>query len=145
MARKDAGNYGEKHPEEIEIDPEIADRIWKGGDKNAIACEIAHKIAEELDVTAEEVGQTIDLMEWKIEKCQLGLFGYGEKKKIIFPLEDIPATLEKAVKKRAPQGYLSCQDLWAAAKEAEATKLDAACAAEGLKLKIRNCQLGSFK
>ncbi len=144
MAREDEGNYGGKHSDEIEINPEIAERIWKYGNEKSIDCIIAHKIAQELDLQPEEIGETLDLMEFKITKCQIGLFGYGAEGKKIKILDDVPEDLEKSLKKRAPDGSLSCLDIWKAAAESNVSRLSAACGAETPGFKIKECQLGAF-
>ncbi len=116
MAHKDEGNCGAKHGGgEVDINPEIAELIWKRGTENSLDCANAHKIAAELDVPPADVGKTLDLMEWKITRCQLGLFGYENPSKRI-----------------------------KAAAELSVSRLEAACLCDALDLKIGRCQLGSF-
>ena len=52
-------------------------RTKKKMKNNRISCAGAHKIASVLHAAPAEVGRTIDLLEARIVKCQLGLFGYA--------------------------------------------------------------------
>ena len=144
MAHKDEGNYGGKHAGETEINPEIAEQIWKKGRDSSLDCATAHEIAAELGVQPAEVGETLDLMEWKITRCQLGLFGYGEPSKLIKPASAVSDAQKEVLEKKAHKGHISCLAVWEAAAALSISRLDSACLCEAMKLKIDGCQLGSF-
>ena len=78
MTHKDAGKYGAKHPG-ANLDERIASHIKEKITDNTISCAEAHRIAGDLDIDPVDVGTTIDLLEVRIKKCQLGLFGYRPK------------------------------------------------------------------
>jgi hypothetical protein len=105
---------------------------------------VAFEIAGELNVAPHEVGRAVDLMEYRLIKCQLGLFGYGEKRKIVTPLADPPDPLRRALEAAQQEGRLACRDAWEIAASFDVPKLRVGGACEGLEIKIKPCQLGAF-
>ena len=101
-------------------------------------------IAKEQRVAPEEAGRTLDLIEISIEKCLLGLFGYGPQKKIVRPAESVSAELEKAISANLTDGRLPCVKAWNIADTLHLSKMDVAAACEKLGMKISRCQLGAF-
>jgi hypothetical protein len=76
MAHENAGHYSAKRGG-AKLDERIAASIREKISENRISCAEAHLIAGKLDVDPGEVGTAIDLLEVRIIKCQLGLFGHG--------------------------------------------------------------------
>ena len=99
MTHLDKGHYAKKHASDQHINPTIADRIKGHVSEDEITCAAAHGIAETLKVPPAEVGSTLDLMEIRIGKCQLGLFGYSPQKRIVEPLNNVPPALQEAILK----------------------------------------------
>ena len=85
MTHEDAGHYAAKHPEE-KIDPAIADAIAVKEKEGRVTCAAAHAIAKKLNRSPQVVGINIDLLEKRIRRCQLGLFGYGKQGDIVHDL-----------------------------------------------------------
>ncbi len=144
MAHEDAGHYAGKHPEGTRMDPEIADAVRSAARDGKVGCAAAHAIARELDVEPEQVGVTIDLLEYRIERCQLGLFGYGLKKGIVEPADPVDPDLKQAVEEAAPGNRITCAACWEIAKRFNRPKMAVAAVCEALSVKIKKCQLGSF-
>ena len=144
MTHEDAGHYALKHPPGTEINQQIADRIKAAVIDNKITCKAAHKIADELGVKPGDVGVTVDLLEVRISKCQLGLYGYDTKGKVVNPAKAVSPELETAIGKSAGKGKLTCLESWEIAKEFGITRMEISSACETLKIKISSCQLGSF-
>ncbi len=144
MGHQDAPNFSRKHPSDEKPDQAIADAVKKSANKDGISCASAFKIVANLDVSAAEVGKTIDLLDLKLMKCQLGLFGYAPERSILKPVESVPADLESAIKNAMKDGRLSCLSAWEIAKTMDLKKLDVAFAAESMGIKIKPCQLGAF-
>ncbi len=94
MTHEDAGHYAAKHSKETVLDERIAGEIRKTIKDGKVSCAAAHRIAEELGVTPAEVGVTIDLLEARIERCQLGLYGYSPKRRIVEAAEAVSPELE---------------------------------------------------
>jgi hypothetical protein len=109
-----------------------------------IACAAAHGIAVKLNISPIEVGVNMDLLEMRLSKCQLGLFGYEKQKKIVKPADNIDHELEKLLEQLISDGRISCKACWDAADKIGCSKLDVSDACEALKVKISQCQFGAF-
>lgn len=144
MAHEDAGHYAAKHPPEIKLNPQIAEAVKGKVLDGRITCAAAHKIARKLDIPPAEVGVTVDLLETRISQCQLGLYGYGTKKKIVKPAESVSPQLEKAINESLVNNCLPCLSCWEIAKRFGIARMNVSAACETLKVKIYSCQLGSF-
>jgi hypothetical protein len=114
-----------------------------------LPCAAAFALAESLRVHPLKVGQAADRLELRLSRCQLGLFGYGQKAegsyRRVKPTQDIPGELAAAIRASLDQdGRLSCEDAWRIASELRLPKQVVANAAEGLTVRIVHCQLGAF-
>lgn len=144
MTHEDAGHYASKHPKGEKLDPGIAEAVKKKVSDGKITCAAAHKIAGTLDVPVADVGVAIDLLEARLAKCQLGLFGYYPEKKIVKPMESIPGGLEEAVRESLTDNRISCAACWKLAEQFDCTRLDVSSSCESMGIKISPCQLGAF-
>ena len=88
--------------------------------------------------------KTADLLELKLKKCQLGLFGYEPDKRIVKPAETVSEALETCILKELTDNRLSCEKAWEIAKKLGLTKMAVSAACEHLSIKINACQLGAF-
>jgi hypothetical protein len=141
------GDYRGKHTKDAKLDERIADEIRKVAKEKTITCAVGSRIAQNLDVSMEEVGVNADLLEIKVQQCQLGLFGYGSTKgkhRIIEPPESVPAELEKAIRDALEKGKLPCLAAWHIADAHRLTKKAVCAAADKLGIKSTRCQLGVF-
>ncbi|OPX41558.1 MAG: hypothetical protein B1H13_01520 [Desulfobacteraceae bacterium 4484_190.3] len=145
MTHEDAGHYAVKHSPDTRLDPRIAGAIKKKIANDRITCAAAHKIAGELDVLPADVGVAIDLMEARISRCQLGLFGYSPEQRIVKPAENVTLELEEMIKRSLVNKRLSCASAWGIARKLGIPKMSVSAACEALKIKISSCQLGSFR
>jgi catabolite regulation protein CreA len=73
MTHEDVGKYV-KRRHGAKLNEMIAVRIKEKISENAISCAEVHSIAVKLNADPAEVGTTIDLLEVRINKCQLGAF-----------------------------------------------------------------------
>jgi hypothetical protein len=80
----------------------------------------------------------------RLARCQLGLFGYGDPKRIVHPAEQVAPELEQAIHEGLVEGRLPCAEAWAIAARFGLSKLEVANAAEKLEIRIEQCQLGAF-
>ena len=83
-------------------------------------------------------------MNINITKCQLGLFGYGETKKIVQPAKEISPELKESITSALKDGMLSCAAAWEIAKKINIPRMKVCAAAEALEIKIKPSQLGAF-
>jgi hypothetical protein len=144
MGHEDAGNYaGKRHG--AELNEMIAGRIKEKMSENTISCTEAHSIAVKLNADPADVGTSIDLLEVRINKCQLGLFGYGKKKNIPAISDKITSEIESAIKSSLVNGRLTCSAAWEISKRFNISRAMVAAACETMKIKISACQLGAFR
>ena len=113
-----------------------------------LPCAMAFRVARDLGVAPLLVGRTADGMGIKLNRCQLGMFGYGPKAegkhKIVKPAESVSPELEAAIRQRLEEGRLSCRMAWEVAAELGLPKMDVSAAVETLGIKLVHCQLGAF-
>ena len=109
-----------------------------------LRCAEAFRIAEELGAAPLAVGQAATALEVGLTRCQLGLFGHGEQKSVVEPAEEVAPELEQAIREGLILGRLPCAVAWAIAARFGMPKLHVANAAEGLGVRLGQCQLGAF-
>ncbi len=145
MTHEDAGHYAKKH-QGIEIDKTIEEKLKKKAVDEKISCPAIHSIAKELSILPEKTGVQADLLELRLNCCQLGLFGWeGEPKgKLIDKNIKVPDDLEKELNTTAKDNRLTCTECWNIAKKLKIKKLDVGSACENKGIKIKKCQLGAF-
>jgi hypothetical protein len=144
MTHADAGHYAAKHPHGTALNTTIANAIEKKASDGGLTCAAAHAIAEKLEVAPIDVGRSMDLMEIRLTKCQLGLFGYTPQKKIVTPAETVSPDLEAAIVATAKNGRLACDRAWQMAADQGLTRMVFSAACEALGIKVKPCQLGAF-
>ena len=143
MGHQDKGHFAAKHKGH-KINEAIADKIRAMAVNDAVTCASAHRISKELNLTPSDIGIQIDLLEFKITECQMGLFGYGNGKKKINPEIEISPDLDEKLKKTAADGRISCLSCWDIAGQLKLKRMDVGSACEKKNLRIRPCQLGTF-
>jgi hypothetical protein len=147
MTHEDSGKYALKHPPGARPNERIAKAIREKSPGGELACAMGEMIAKELKVDISEVGTTADLLEMKIKKCQLGLFGWGKKTnhgKDIHAAESVLVEIKNALAGVAENGAVTCAALWAIADRLGIERKTVSAACDTLGLKIRACQLGTF-
>ncbi len=146
MTRSDAGRYAAKHGKGGSPDEKIATAVRAKLAANELACADAERISGELGVTMAEVGRTADLLEIRIGRCQLGLFGYDAAPggRIVRPAEKVETGIEAAIHGRLSDGRLPCKAAWEIAADEKIPRLNISSACETLKIKVKPCQLGAF-
>jgi hypothetical protein len=144
MARQKGKSFVEKHGPDAKPDNLIKNEILKRTHKNEIPCAVAFEIAETLQVPAHAVGMTVDLMNYKLVKCQLGLFGYQPEKKIVKSQDPVAEDLKNAIYDALDQGKLSCKKAWEIALRFKIHKMKVSGACESMGIKVKPCQLGAF-
>lgn len=144
MTHRDAGGYSKKHASGEKPDPAVSKAVSAAADEGKISCAKVFSIASKQGVSPAEAGKTLDLLEIRLVKCQLGLFGYKPHKSIVKAAEKVSPELESALRSRIKEERLPCAQAWEIADELNLKKLDVSCAAEALGIKIKPCQLGAF-
>jgi hypothetical protein len=144
MTHAAAGHYARKHGPGAVADTVVHDALLKRVVDGKLPCAIAFDVARRLGVSAEAVGRIADLMELRLVKCQLGLFGYGPGKSIVKSAASVPLALEKAIREALLNDRLPCDSAWEIAKCFGIHKMKVSAACDTLGIKIRPCQLGAF-
>jgi len=144
MTSKDKGHYSKKHPPDIKVRPELVEAVKEKARDGQISCAAAFGIADRLNILPSEAGIAIDSSEIKIDKCQLGIFGYGNDNRIVKPAESVSTPLKNAIGVAMKEGRLPCDSAWAIAEKLGIGKMDVTAACENLGVKISSCQLGAF-
>lgn len=144
MKLKKEQKFADKHGAATRINESIKENIVRQTKNNELSCAKAFKIADELNVSAAEVGKTADLLNMKLVKCQLGLFGYAPEKKIVKPKATRNPKLEGAIQESLVEGTLACAKAWEIARDFDIPKMAVSAVCEQLKIKIKPCQLGAF-
>ncbi len=134
--------FSDKHPDAV-INEQIRDEIVRSAQEQKLACATAFRIAEKLHVTPAEFGQTLDLMNFRLNQCQLGLFGYSPNKKIV-KAEEPSSELRLAIGAADENGKISCASAWEIADQFHLPKMAVSNACESMNIRIKPCQLGAF-
>ena len=144
MTHEDAGHYAAKHAAGTEPAAEITEAVRDKIKDGHISCAAMHKIAGDLKTKPSEVGVAVDLMEARLNKCQMGLFGYTPDRRIVKPASEVSPELEEAIRNALVDGRITCLSCWNIAKDFGIARMDVACACEKLETRISSCQLGAF-
>lgn len=144
MTHEDAGKYGAKHPAGTTSDPAVAASVQERAENGRITCTAAHDIAGKLNVPPSEVGTAIDLLEYRIIECQLGLFGYYPGRKIVEAADVVAEDLRERLDRFAADGEIGCASAWGIADTLGIERMSVAAACETLGIKIKRCQIGAF-
>ncbi len=144
MTHSDAGRYAAKHAPGGSPDEKIAGAVREKAMKGELPCVEAERISAALGVTLKEVGRTLDLLELRIGRCQLGLFGYGPGRKAVQPTAWVTPDLAEALHGRLVGGKLPCEAAWEIATGLQITRMEVSAACETQKIRIKPCQLGAF-
>jgi hypothetical protein len=129
---------------EVTRDEKVADAVRERAREGKLSCGAAFRIAEALEANPLEVGEAADESGVRLHRCQLGLFGYNGKERIVHPAEEVSPELEQAIREGMVVGRLPCAVAWAIANRFNLHKMDVANAAERLDIPVGQCQLGAF-
>ncbi|MDX9785505.1 MAG: hypothetical protein RBT11_01925 [Desulfobacterales bacterium] len=143
MKQENDKNFADKHTGKTpnaRIEAEITTKIING----ELPCVLAFDIATRLNIKPAEVGVTCDLMNLKISKCQLGLFGYHLEHKVASGKKEPVALLKDALMAAQFNHRITCETAWNIAAELKVGKIAVGNGCEALGIKIKACQLGVF-
>ena len=144
MTLEKGQKFSEKHGPDAQADPVVQEKINKNAREGELACAVAFKIAEELEVSPAEIGKTVDLLDLRLNKCQLGLFGYQPDKKAVKARAPENREMEGAIRNALAGGKLACRDAWDIADRFKVPKMTVSGVCEYMGIKIKPCQLGAF-
>lgn len=144
MGSQHKENYSVKHPPGTQSDPAIETALPEMVKEGRISCAAAHGLAKRLNVSPAAVGLAMDMQNFRISRCQLGLFGHTPERRIVKAAEEIQPRAEEAVRDALKNGRLACIDAWGIAKKLSLSRMEIAGICEALQIRISPCQLGAF-
>lgn len=144
MTHADKGRYFQKHSGQTEIESTLKQEILRKTLDDKISCAVAEEIAREKNITMNEVGVAIDILNVNITECQLGLFGYSPQKNIVQKAKEVAPMLRDEIINALADNRLPCAAAWRIAQKLNIPKMKVSAACEALEIKIKPCQLGAF-
>ena len=144
MSKDKPQKFSDKHKAAEKPNPEIAGKIEQRSKNKEISCALAFEIVEESSFLPADIGKNIDLMNYKLIECQLGLYGYTPEKKIVKAQDTPDNDLKNAIKNALVNDTLPCKSAWEIAARFHVPKLTVSGVAEGMGVKVKPCQLGAF-
>jgi hypothetical protein len=144
MTHEDGPEFSGKHPHARLTDEKLKLAVQQRGEDGEVPCAVAFEIAGVLACSPADVGKAVDLLNFKLVKCQLGLYGYKPHKKIVTPIAPDNPAMEQTIRDRLVDGRLPCEQAWAVARRFEVPKMRVSAACEAMGIKIKPCQLGAF-
>ena len=144
MSKEHQEGYAGKHPNSAVLEENVAAALRKEIKDGRISCAAAHNVAKKLALSPADIGRALDLMEVRLTRCQLGLFGYTPEKRIVKKADQWEATLEKEIRQALQNDRLSCAEAWSIARRRGISRFAVANVCEALAVKVRPCQLGAF-
>ena len=143
MGHIEQGHYAKKHPN-AQLNPDIAEPVKKAAKDTLLYCASAHRIAKALGCSPADIGVQADLMELRIARCQLGLFGYSPGKQNLNPDVVISDALRTDILNAQDDGRIDCKTCWDLALKHKISRIDMGSACEELEIRIKPCQIGAF-
>lgn len=145
MTRDDSNHYAKKHGPDAVADETVAKALrQRGAQGGTLSCAVAFDVTERLQQEPAVVGRTADLLELRLVKCQLGLFGHGQKKGTATPVQSVPSQIQEAIRKGLEDGRLPCKTAWKIAEAFSLRKMKIGAICDAMAIKIGPCQLGAF-
>lgn len=143
MTHEDKGHYADKHTNKSP-DPALSVKIRQLSKENCITCAAAHKAAGTSNVSPAAIGRQIDLLEYRIIECQMGLFGSTDGEKHLDSDIDVNPSLDKELDAKQTDRRISCRDCWDIAAKIKVKRIDVGSACEKKQIRIKPCQLGAY-
>lgn len=134
----------DKHRPDAKPDSSIKYEILKHSLNSELSCTSAFLIAKEFNVSPNKVGMIANLINCRLVKCQMGLFGYRPDKKIVKPLKTANQNLKNTITDNLVEGKLECKIAWNIASSFKVNKMTVSGICEDMNIKINECQLGAF-
>lgn len=128
MGFTDKKKSGRDAASEAISDPTIQSRLLEKMPSDGLPCALAFSIAAELKITPAQIGNYADQHGIRLTQCQLGLFGYQPRKKIVQPKHPVPSELKQAIDALQVDGRLSCADVWRIAERVACPKMEVSAA-----------------
>ncbi len=134
----------DKHRHNATPDSLIKYEILTHSLNSELSCAAAFLIAKKCNVSPCKVGVIADLINCRLVKCRLGLFGYKPDKKIVTPVKTTDQKFKDTITDNLVEGKLACKSAWDIAFCFKVNKMTVSGICESINIKINKCQLGAF-
>ncbi|MDL1963516.1 MAG: hypothetical protein LWW98_04095 [Deltaproteobacteria bacterium] len=134
----------DQHRHNAKPDSSITCEILKHSLNSELSCASAFLIAKKCNVSPYKVGMIADLINCRLVKCRMGLFGHRPDKKIVIPVKTTDQNLKNTITDNLVEGKLACKIAWNIAFCFKVNKMTVSGICEGMNIKINKCQLGAF-
>lgn len=131
-------------PADFIPDDKVSEQFKQRFNEGKMPCASAFSTAEEWGIPTRTLGLYADFHKFQITRCQIGLFGYGKGVKLVKKLDALDPEIEKAVRSRTQDNIMTCDDVFAIAKEMKVSKVDVGSVCQTLDIKIKKCRFGAF-
>ncbi len=131
-------------PVDFSPDKQNCEMVFKGSTGGKIKCATAFKLSEKLGILKSEIGNYADYLDLRLEKCQIGLFGHGEKGKLVKKIDNPDEKIQEQVTMLQADGILSCESVFKIAESLKVSQVSVGSVCQTNGIKIKNCQLGAF-
>ncbi len=123
---------------------EIAGKIRERAEDGRITCAKTFALAQELGITPAQAGAAANEAGIRLNRCQLGLFGYYPEKKVVKKADSVSPDLAAAIRAGLANDRLPCAVAWEIASRMDLSRMEVASACESLEIRVKPCQLGAF-
>ena len=131
-------------PVEFSPDKKICDMFMAQSTDGKLSCANAFMLAEKLGLNKSEAGYYADYLTLRLAKCQIGLFGHGEKGKLIRKLESPDEKILEQVTCLKEGDRLSCENVFKIARDFKVSLTNVGSVCQTMGVKIKDCRLGAF-
>ncbi len=133
-----------RKPVDFSPDKKICEIIQAESRDGKMSCPAVLKISEKLNISKSEAGYYVDYLGLRLAKCQIGLFGHGEKGKLIRMLEDPDENIKIQIESLLEGKSLSCENVFTIAKKQNVSQVTVGSVCQSIGVKIKKCQIGAF-
>ena len=137
-------NLADKRSPYEKPDSLIKYEILKHSLNSELSCASALLIAKKLNISPNKIGMIADLINCRLVKCQMGLFGYRPNKKIVKTVKTENQNLKNTIIDNLVKGRLKCKIALDIASRFKVNKMTVSGICENMNIKITECQLGAF-
>ena len=134
----------DKYRRDAKSDSSITYDILNHSLNSELSCASAFLIAKKCNVSPCKVGMIADLINCRLVKCQMGLFGYKPDKKIVIPVKTTDQNLKNTITDNLVEGKLACKIALDISSCFKVNKMTVSGICEGMSIKINKCQIGAF-
>jgi len=128
----------------IDKEKRLAEEMKASLVNGQLHCSVAFKVTKKLKVTPKEVGDTANRLKIRIINCQLGCFIVEKAVHDDLDSKIVSKKVMEMVQNSLVSGRLPCSVAFATGKLLKVSRQKIGDAADKLKVKIVNCQLGCF-